>query len=68
MKRSEFLLKLQRYYGMRHCMVTERYISPNTFMDEVLELVEELGMLPPPSEKCLILLTSKNQWDKEYES
>jgi len=47
MKRSEALLKLQRYYGIRHCMVEANYITGANFMDEVLELVEELGMRPP---------------------
>jgi hypothetical protein len=48
MKRSELLLKLQRYYTQKHCMVEQRYITYQQFMDEVLQLVEELGMLPPP--------------------
>jgi len=47
MKRSEMLLKLQRYYGIKHCMVEAGYITPNEFMDSVLQLVEELGMRPP---------------------
>jgi hypothetical protein len=47
MKRSEVLVKLQRYYGFKHVMVEENYITPNEFMDKVLELVEELGMVPP---------------------
>jgi hypothetical protein len=51
MKRSEVLIKLQRYYGIKHVMVEERYITPDEFMDNVLTLVEELGMLPPYHEK-----------------
>lgn len=47
MKRSEALLKLQRYYSIRHYMVEDNYISKDRFMDEVLQLIEELGMLPP---------------------
>jgi hypothetical protein len=47
MKRSEALLKLQRYYSIRHCMVEAKYITEDQFMDQVLQLVEELGMRPP---------------------
>jgi hypothetical protein len=51
MKRSEILIKLQRFYGIKHVMVEQGYISKDQFMDEVLQLVEELGMLPPPNPK-----------------
>ena len=47
MKRSEVLLKLQRYYSIKHVMVEQRYITPDEFMENILQLVEELGMLPP---------------------
>lgn len=47
MKRSEILLKLQRFYSIKHIMVEQNYITPNEFMDQVLQLVEELGMSPP---------------------
>jgi hypothetical protein len=47
MKRSEALLTLQRYYSIKHCMVEANYITKDQFMDEVLTLVEELGMRPP---------------------
>lgn len=62
MKRSEMLVKLQRYYGFKHVMVEERYISPNEFMDKVLELVEELGMLPPRTGRGFNMV---NRWDEE---
>ncbi len=47
MKRSELLIKLQRFYTQKHVMVEGGYITGNQFMDEVLTLVEELGMRPP---------------------
>lgn len=47
MKRSELLLKLQRYYTQKHVMVEQGYITYQEFMDQVLQLTEELGMLPP---------------------
>lgn len=46
MKRSEVLLKLQRYYSIKHCMVESGHITKDEFMDHVLQLVEELGMVP----------------------
>ena len=47
MKRSEMLLKLQRLYSVRHCMVELDYITKDQFMEEVLYLVEHYGMRPP---------------------
>lgn len=59
MKRSEALLKLQRHYGIRHCMVEARYITPEQFCEEALSVMESLGMLAPFSE----LLSSKSNQD-----
>ena len=47
MKRSEMVVKIARHYSIRHCMVEARYITYLEFCQEVLELVEELGMYPP---------------------
>ena len=47
MKRSEMVIKIARYYSIRHCMVEGNYMTPLQFCEEMLELVEEIGMLPP---------------------
>jgi len=47
MKRSEVLLNLQRFYTQKHVMVEFKYITKDEFMDQVLQIVEEMGMLPP---------------------
>ena len=66
MKRSEVLLKLQRYYSIKHYMVESGHITKDEFMDKVLKSVEELGMLPPESEKYNPWLhDTKNFWDSE---
>lgn len=74
MKRSEMLLKLQRYYGIKHVMVEEGYITPSEFMDNVLQLVEDLGMSPPFSDKMFQkswnknrcpVTTSGKEWEEE---
>ena len=51
MKRSEMLIKIARYYGIRHCMVESNYITPLEFCQEMLELIEDLGMVPPIQEE-----------------
>lgn len=60
MKRSEMLLKLRRYYSIRHCMIEMGHVTANQFMEEVLTLVEQLGMLPPFSENMISKNISKN--------
>jgi len=47
MKRSEVLLKLKRFYGCQHVMVEQGYDTPDRFMENVLTLIEDLGMQPP---------------------
>ena len=47
MKRSEMLLKFQRYYSTTHVMVENNYITSDQFMEGVLCLIEEMQMLPP---------------------
>jgi hypothetical protein len=47
MKRSEVLLNLQRFYTQKHVMVEFKYTTKDEFMDQVLQLVEEMGMRPP---------------------
>ena len=47
MKRSEVVIKMTRYYGIRHPMVEAGYITPLQFMESMLALVEEMGMIPP---------------------
>lgn len=46
MKRSEMVLKLTKAYSIRHVMVEGRYITPQVFMDEILQYIEDLGMAP----------------------
>jgi hypothetical protein len=45
------VLKMARYYNQKNVMVEQNYITPMEFMSSMLELVEELGMLPPPMTK-----------------
>jgi hypothetical protein len=70
------LLRLERYYSIRHVMVEFNYITPKEFMDGVLEIVEELGMLPPPNPNNYDLVPTvtpmgnldysfKREWEKE---
>jgi hypothetical protein len=47
MKRSEAILKLTRAYHIRHVMVEGGHITPQEFMEEMLSVVEGLGMIPP---------------------
>jgi hypothetical protein len=69
MKREEALLKLQRYYSIRHVMVEQNYITPDDFMAEVLDLVEELGFQPPFSHEMHSKTWRRggdgHQWDEE---
>jgi hypothetical protein len=48
MKRSEMIIKMQRFYGIRHCMFEGKYITLEEFMTEMLDYIEHLGMAPPP--------------------
>ena len=47
MKRSEAVLKMARFYSIRHCMVEANYITFQEFCSEMLELLEEIGIYPP---------------------
>lgn len=74
MRRSEALLKLQRFYIVRHVMVEGGYITPNQFMAEVLDYIESLGMMPPrlPEEDCQALMSiyyggyTTHQWEEDF--
>lgn len=46
-KRADMILKMQRMYAIRHVMLEGKYITLEQFMDELLSVVEEQGMLPP---------------------
>jgi len=46
MKRSEMLLKMQRYHGTQWCMVEGGYITLTEFYDNMLKMQVELGMMP----------------------
>jgi hypothetical protein len=50
MKRSEMLLHMQRFYGIRHVMLESGYITLKDFMSELLEYMESKGMQPPEIE------------------
>ena len=69
MKRSQLLLKLQRFYTQKHVMVEQGYIDKNEFMDQVLQLAEDLGMMPPFSDKIYGKVWrdggSGYEWEKE---
>ena len=65
MKRSEALLKLQRYYGIRHCMVESNYISKDEFMEEVLDLVEEVLEMRPPYDASQDDGIDSMEWESE---
>lgn len=47
MKRSEMVVMMASFYNLKNVMVEGRYITPQEFCDQMLELVEELGMYPP---------------------
>lgn len=47
MKRSEMILKMERFYNIRHVMLESGYISLTEFMTEFLDHIEYNGMLPP---------------------
>jgi len=47
MKRSEMVLKLHRFYNIRHCMVEGKNLTVSEFCDEIIQIVEHNGMLPP---------------------
>ena len=47
MKRSEVVLKMARYYNMKSVMVEYGYIDAMEFCSLLLQLTEEMGMLPP---------------------
>ena len=49
-------------------MVEAGYITKDEFMDSVLQLVEELGMKPPLTKRCPVLLTDKHVWEPENET
>ena len=63
MKRSQALLNLQRFYTQKHVMVDFKYITKDEFMSQVLQLVEEMGMLPPRSDNPWVY--GDNEWEKE---
>lgn len=48
MKRSLMAVKMARYYQLKRHRLEEDSMSSVDFMSDILELVEELGMLPPP--------------------
>lgn len=45
------LIKMQKVYGIRHCMVENGHITVEQFMNEMLTYMEEAGMLPPFTSK-----------------
>lgn len=71
MKRSEMVLKITKAHTMRYVLVESKHITLQVFMDEMIEYIEHLGMLPP------LTLVGKfnvdggvvdkydNAWDKE---
>ena len=46
MKRSEMILKMQRYHGTQYCMIEAGYITLDQFYDDMLQMQVELGMVP----------------------
>lgn len=44
MKKSEMILKMQRFYHIRHVMVEGGYITLEQFMTELLDYQESLGL------------------------
>ena len=68
MKRSEMVLKMARAHTTKYCMVEEHYITKLDFYSEMLELMESLGMLPPPNDTegpPGLLSFGKNKWESE---
>jgi hypothetical protein len=64
MKRSKLILDMERAYAIRHVMVESGYITVKQFMEEILELVQDRGMLPPRT-KLSHLNCEDNSWDPE---
>ena len=77
MKRSEMITILRRFYNQKHVMVEFNYITSDDFMKNVLQLIEELGMLPPerpipvdrtlPAHCQMHAKKTENSWELEDE-
>lgn len=71
MKRSEMLLKMQRYHGTQWCMVEGGYITLTEFYDNMLKMQQDLGMKAPHSDKIyqeevkIYIYPDGNQWETE---
>lgn len=69
MKKSDLNLKLRRHYGIRSVMLEGGYITPEEFVSEVIQVVEEF-MDPKPTRVNLdtpdgdipVIL---NEWENE---
>lgn len=60
MTRDEMVVKMTRYYNFKNVMVEENYMTPLEFCSKMLELIEELGMLPPDTMRGF---KTVNRWD-----
>lgn len=71
MKRSEALSKLDNlFWNTEH--IDMPYVGPNGFTklaEETLKLLEEMGMLPPPTQNhTKDHVFNSNEWEKEDEN
>lgn len=64
MKRSEMVIKMQRFYAIRFVMVEGGYMTMEQFMGELLDYLGEKGMLPPRT-MLYPLKLEDNAWDQE---
>ena len=62
MKRSQMIEKL---FDLIRTTPLRTVEEDKICAEKVLDLVEELGMKPPLTERCPVLLTNKHVWEKE---
>lgn len=43
--RKQILLKLLRHHGIRYCMVEGKYITKEDYFEEVIQVLENLGVI-----------------------
>lgn len=47
MKRSQMVVQMVRYYNLKQGMLENGAIPPMEFFSSILELVEQMGIMPP---------------------